>query len=186
LAWQTYAPLAHDGRKYGVKADSFPPLLDLPMRSHENFELALSGDQAPRELLRKNGWYLLDRGPRTPGDYQAYLQSSKAEFGIAKAGYIVSHCGWFSERSAAYLASGRPVVVQETGFSRWLPTGLGVLPFLTPDNAMAALDDLNARYDQHCRAARELVVEYFDYRKVLSQLIEQVYASLAAPHTMAV
>lgn len=176
LAWQTYAPVEHEGRKYGVKADSFGPFLDLPTRSRETFELALSGDQAPRDLLRSNGWNLLDRGPRTPSDYQSYLQASKAEFGIAKHGYVVSHCGWFSERSAAYLASGRPVVVQDAGFSKWLPCGLGVLPFGTPEEALAALDDLSANYEKHCRAARELVAEYFDAPRVLERLIEQATA----------
>ena len=176
LSWQTYAPMEHNGYRYGVKADSFKPLLDLPRRSRETFELALSGDQAPRDLLREHGWRLLDGGPLTTGEYQAYLQASKAEFGIVKHGYAVSRCGWFSERSAAYLASGRPVVVQDTGFTDWLPTGRGLLPYETPDDALDALENLDTNYESHCRTARELVAEYFDSRRVLSRLLEHVSA----------
>jgi hypothetical protein len=177
MAWQTYGPVEHDGRAYGVKADSFEPFLDLPRHRAESFELALGGHEAPRDVLARNGWRLLDRGPTSLDDYQAYLSSSKAEFGIAKAGYVVSDCGWFSERSAGYLASGRPVVVQSTGFEEWLPSGEGVLPFATPDEATAALDDLATHYERHCRAARELVTEYFDHKVVLGCLLERACAT---------
>jgi hypothetical protein len=177
LAWQTYSPIEHEGRRYGIKADSFRLLLDLPTRSRERFELALGGDQAPRDLLRENGWRLLDRGPRTPGEYQAYIRSSKAELGIAKHGYVTSHSGWFSERSAAYLASGRPIVAQNTGFTRWLSADRGVLPFDTPAGALSALDDLHAHYEAHCRAAREVAVEYFESGAVLSSLLDGAFGS---------
>lgn len=172
MAWRTYSTLEHEGQRYGAKADSFPPFMDLPIRSTEKFELALGGD-GPRELLAQNGWRLLERGPKSLTDYQEYLRGSKAEFGIAKEGYVVSRCGWFSERSAAYLASGRPVVVQDTGFPAWLPSGRGVLPFRTPDDALAALEDLNTHYERHCRDARDIVTEYFDFRRVLPNLIDE-------------
>ena len=119
---------------------------------------------------------------RTLDEYQAYLRTSRAEFGVAKAGYVVSASGWFSKRSAAYLASGRPVVVQSTGFEEWLPSGLGVLPFATPDDAMSALDDLATRYAEHCRASRDLVAAYFDHRIVLPRLIERAVGTPTAPH----
>ena len=124
-------------------------------RRHRGGPRWLRGSPLTRGL-RQNGWRLLDRGPRTLDEYQAYLRTSRAEFGVAKAGYVVSASGWFSERSVAYLASGRPVVVQSTGFEEWLPSGLGVLPFATPDDAMSALDDLATRYAEHCRASRDL------------------------------
>lgn len=177
MAWQTYDPVKYGGRTYGVKADSFEPFVDLPLQRTETFELALSGTTAPRDRLRRNGWRLLDRGPKSLDDYQSYLAGSRAEFGIAKAGYVVSASGWFSERSAAYLASGRPVVVQSTGFEHWLPAGLGILSFTTPDDAITALDDLEARYAQHCTASREVVSAYFDHKIVLSRMIEQVFAA---------
>jgi hypothetical protein len=85
---------------------------------------------------------------------------------------VVTRCGWFSERSAAYLASGRPVVVQDTGFSDWLETGSGVMAFNTPDEAVAGIEEINRRYDFHCRAAREIAREYFDACEVLPALIQ--------------
>jgi hypothetical protein len=96
-----------------------------------------------------------------------------AEFSLAKQGYWVSESGWFSERSAAYLASGRPVITQETGFSRWLPSGLGLLSFTSPDQAVSAIEDLKADYPRHCRAARAITEEYFDSRRILNELIER-------------
>jgi hypothetical protein len=91
---------------------------------------------------------------------------------VAKHGYVISRCGWFSERSAAYLATGRPTIVQDTGFSRWLPAGRGVMAFDDRDGALDAIDDLERHYATHCSAARELVAEYFDSRRVLTDLLE--------------
>ena len=105
--------------------------------------------------------------------YQEYIQRSRAEFSVAKEGYVVSRSGWFSERSAAYLASGRPVVVQDTGFSNWLPAGRGVLAFQNPEEALAGIDSVNSDYQAHCRAARALAEEHFDAGKVLPRLLEQ-------------
>ena len=93
---------------------------------------------------------------------------------MAKHGYVISRSGWFSDRSLAYLASGRPVLVQETGFSDWVQTGLGLIPFNTPDEAIAAIEEINSRYQIHSEAARELASEYFDSRKVLLNMIERV------------
>jgi hypothetical protein len=110
------------------------PYLELPAKLGPLFELAVGSATAPREMLRAKGWVMSDalEATRDPWTYQRYIQGSRAEFGVAKQGYVVSRSGWFSERSAAYLASGRPVVVQETGFSDWLRTDGGVVPFTTP------------------------------------------------------
>ena len=108
-----------------------------------------------------------------PWTYQAYIRQSRAELGVAKHGYVASHSGWFSERSACYLASGRPVLVQETGFSDWLPTGDGVLRFRTCDEALAGIEEIEARLAFHARAARELAATHFDARRVLAELVEQ-------------
>ena len=96
--------------------------------------------------------------------------------GIAKSGYIESRCGWFSDRSACYLASGRPVVAQDTGFSSFVPTGEGLLAFDDEDGARAAIDDLRGDYARHASAARELAARYFDSNRVLAGLLEQVGA----------
>jgi hypothetical protein len=175
MQWDSYKARDFGGQHFGMKSESFRPYMKLPSAAGRVFELALGNESAPREELVANGWLLRDPlGPtRDPWTYQRYIQQSKAEFGVAKHGYVVSRSGWFSERSAAYLASGRPALVQDTGFSDWLVTGAGVIPFSTPEEALAGVEEINARYDSHCRAAREIVRECFDAGKVLTSLIER-------------
>ena len=179
MQWDSYRVLEYDGRQYGMKSSSFPPYLDLPRRSGQQFELAMGSASAPREDLTRNGWGLRDplEVTRDPWTYQRFIADSRAEFGIAKAGYVACRSGWFSERSAAYLASGRPVIVQETGFSEWLSALDGVLTFATADEALAQVERLGRDYDAQCRAARRVAVEYFDARQVLSKLLDEVTAS---------
>ena len=112
----------------------------------------------------------------TPADYRRFIQGSKAEFGIAKSGYALSRCGWFSDRSACYLASGRPVLAQQTGFSRWLPTGEGLFAFETMDDVLSGIEAMNADYARHARAARAIAEEHFDSAKVLPNLLAQIGA----------
>jgi hypothetical protein len=171
-------PRDYKGHRYGRKSDSFEPYMALPQRTSEQLELALAGD-APRNELRKMGWLLCNplEVTQDPWTYQKYIQESKGEFSVAKHGYWVTNSGWFSERTACYLATGRPVVVQETGFSTWLSTGIGVIPFTTAEDACEAFQEINARYVFHCEAARALAEYYFDSRKVLNNLIEEVLAS---------
>lgn len=174
MLWASYPAREYGGVRYGMKSDSFGPFLDLPERAGPIFELAVGSPTAPRGLLRSKGWRLRD--PRAPTrdvrTYEQYIRRSKAEFSVAKHGYVVSRSGWFSERSVAYLASGRPVLVQETGFSDWLQTGSGVIPFATPEEALAGVEEINCRYEAHCRAARAIAEEYFDAGKVLPRLLE--------------
>ena len=102
-----------------------------------------------------NGWHLLDPGQvaRTPHSYQRFIQGSKAEFGIAKSGYVASRCGWFSDRSLCYLASGRPVLAQETGFSHLIPAGEGLFAIESTEDILAAIEELRSNYARHARAA---------------------------------
>ena len=181
MQWDSYPALEFGGHSYGMKSESFQEYLGLPRESSESFELALGSPSAPRSLLEKKGWRLLDpRVPtKDPWTYQGYLQASKAEFGVAKHGYVASRSGWFSERTCAYLASGRPAIVQDTGFTDWLPTGLGLMAFSSREEAMAGIDVLNQNYPEHCRAARELVGDYFEAGKVLTELLDQ--AGQSAP-----
>jgi hypothetical protein len=127
-----------------------------------------------RDDLAARGWKISDPREVTldPWTYQAFIRASKAEFGIAKHGYVASASGWFSERSAAYLACGRPVIHQETGFSNWLRADGGVLAFGTPDEALDRIEDLNRSFVRHCRQARDVVDAYFDFRRVLPALLE--------------
>jgi len=131
-----------------------------------------------RDLMafHENGWKLCDPADvaSTPWDYQLFIQGSKGEFGIAKSGYLLSRCAWFSDRSVCYLASGRPVIAQDTGFSRLLPTGTGLFTFDTMDQVLAGIDAMNTDYIRHARAARALAEEYFDSTKVLPRLLDHV------------
>lgn len=176
MQWDSYDSVDYEGVSYGLKSSSFPPYFDLPSSAGMSMELAAGSPTVPREKLRENGWSVVDpRAPtKTPWTYQHYIQESKAEFTVAKEAYAKTNCGWFSERSAAYMASGRPVVTQETGFSRVIPSGEGVLGFQSPQQARTALHEVHSRYDFHCRRAREIAEEYFDSDKVLTALLESV------------
>jgi hypothetical protein len=174
MQWESYPGREYNGQHYGMKSESFQSYLDLPVRAGSIFELAVGGETA-HAILSGKGWSVRDPlvVTRDPWSYEGFLRESKAEFSVAKHGYVVSRSGWFSERSAAYLASGRPVVVQETGFSDWLPVGAGVVPFSSPEEALAGIEEINSRYQHHCQAAREIAVEFFDARKVLPRLLEK-------------
>jgi hypothetical protein len=175
MQWDSYPAREHEGRRYGMKSESFGPYLDLPKRCGSPLELAVGSPSAPRELLRERGWIVADplEATRDPWTYQQYLRDSRAEFGVAKHGYVAAWTGWFSERSACYLATGRPVLVQDTGFTDWLPTAGGVVPFRTADEAVAGVREIECRYEFHARTARSLAIEIFDSDKVLSRLIER-------------
>ena len=179
MQWDSYRVLTHEGREFGMKSSSFPPYLNLPRRSGLQFRLAVGSATAPREDLARNGWALVDplEVTRDPWTYQQFIADSSAEFSVAKAGYVSSHSGWFSERSAAYLASGRPVIVQETGFSDWLSSGDGVLAFTTPDEAMSQLERLSRDYPDQCRAARAVASEFFNSERVLRGLLSEVMSA---------
>jgi hypothetical protein len=118
---------------------------------------------------------LLEAG--TPSRYRDFVQRSRAEISIAKSGYVISRCGWFSDRSACYLASGRPVVAQDTGLGNVLPTGRGLLLFRELDEAVAAIEEVERDYQAHATVARKLAIDHFDARGVLRRLLEQIGVS---------
>ena len=175
MQWNSYDAVEHGAVRYEMKSGSFMPFIDLPARAGPVFELAIGSSSAPRALLTSKGWKLRDPFDvaSDPWTYQQYIQESKAEFTVAKHGYVVSRSGWFSERSAGYLASGRPVVCQDTGFSDWLPSGSGVIPFTTVEDALGAVEHVQNNYEFHCRGARDLAAAYFDSDTVLRALIEE-------------
>jgi hypothetical protein len=133
-------------------------------------------------MLRDANWGLasIDAVSSDPWKYQEFIQQSRAELGITTAGYLTSQCGWFSERSIGYLASGRPVLQQNTGFADWLPCGAGVFAFGSADEAAHAIAHIESNYDAHCRSARELAEEYFAAPRVLNPLIETAMSSVNA------
>ena len=154
----------------GNKDKQFVQFLDLPAQTDQPIELAVNG---PQELLRAHGWLVVD-GMTVSGDlnkYRDYVQCSKAEFSVAKHLYVATRSGWFSDRSECYLASGRPVVVQETGFSKYLPTGEGLIAFSNLEEAVEGITRINRDYKLHSRKAREIAREFFDARVVLPQLL---------------
>jgi hypothetical protein len=184
MQWDSYPACEYKGNRYGMKSESFRDYIDLPEKGTDSiFEIAMGSPSAPRDVLRSKGWTLCNplEISRDPWTYQRYIQQSKGEFSVAKHGYVVSQSGWFSERSMVYLASGRPVVIQDTCFSDWLETGSGVLPFNTPEEALAGIEDINRRYEFHCRAARAVAEEYFDARKVLRRLVECAMNTVPTP-----
>jgi hypothetical protein len=183
MLWDSYAEREWDGMRWGMKSQEMERLLDLPARCGPRFELALGGHTAPQDRLLALGWQLRDplAVSLDPWSYQDYLRGSRAEFGAAKHGYVASGSGWFSERTANYLALGRPAVVQDTGFSRHLPTGEGLFAFDDAQGAAAAIDAVESNYARHASAARELVAEHFDASRVLTRLLEQATRSALAP-----
>lgn len=175
INWSAYGDREHEGKVYGQKDREFEPFFALPNDAGEHMEMAVMAPDSVRERLKSGGWRLADplEVSRDPWSYQRYLRNSRAEFGVAKHGYVSTRCGWFSDRSSAYLATGRPVVVQDTGFSDFLPCGEGLLAYRTPAEAVAALRRLDDDYGAHRRAARAVAEEYFDARRVLTDLLEK-------------
>ena len=177
--WRGYGSIEWEGRHLGQKAHSLRKLLALPELTSEQLVLALNihpGEDRDLSALRDHGWGLVDptEVAGSPRRYADFVRGSKGEIGIAKEGYFESRCGWFSDRSACYLASGRPVVAQETGFSRHLPVGEGLLAFTTSEEAAAMIEAIGADYALHADAARGLGEDLFDSRRVLTRLLDRL------------
>ena len=181
MNWTSYNPVVHDGRTYGQKDVEFMRFLNLPRQVAPTvLEVAVNEGKTrrtPRALLAHHGWHVVDPALVCPDldRYRQYVESSKAEWSVAKNGYVVGQAGWFSCRSACYLAAGRPVVVQDSGFRPVLPVGEGLLAFTTMEEAVEAIRDVEANYSRHARAARAIAETCFDAGKVLSRLIEDSF-----------
>jgi hypothetical protein len=179
--WRGYGSIEHNGVFYGQKAHSLRRFFTLPSRTKEKFLLAMAihaDEGKDLAALADNGWRLLEPASvaGTPTDYQRFIQGSKAEFGIAKSGYVAARCGWFSDRSVCYVASGRPVLAQDTGFGRFLPTGAGLFSFTDGEDVLDGIEALQRDYLGHARAARDLAEEFFDSDKVLARLLQRIGA----------
>ncbi len=179
MNWTSYKDIEFDGKSYGQKDREMKAMLDLPGKVRPiNLELAIAAGKTrrpPKKMLEQRGWGVVDPD-LVCGDvdaYRNYIQTSRGEWSVAKHGYVAGKTGWFSCRSACYLASGRPVVVQDTGFSSVLPIGEGVLTFNTVNEAADALREVEANYQTHSRAARGFAEDYFAADKVLSDMVER-------------
>jgi hypothetical protein len=173
-----YGSIEVGGQVFGLKVHEFRKFWDLPTKARGSFELALSihpGDEADRQQLEDRGWVLADPVAASAGAerFRTYVQRSSAEFSVAQGVYVGTRCGWFSDRTVRYLAAGRPALVQDTGFSEILPTGLGLVAFTTLDEAVAGAEDIVARYDDHAAAAREIAADWFAAERVLPAFCEQ-------------
>jgi hypothetical protein len=181
-AWRgPWAPVEYEGERYGLRVHEFRRFAAMPRESGFDFEIALDidpEDHADASRLVDGGWRLSD--PRsvsgTPEHYHRYVRSSLAEFGIAKEMYVHARTGWVSDRTACYLASGRPAIVQDTGLDGTIETGLGLLTFSTPEEGMSAARAVHTDWHRHARAARALAVEHFDSDRVLGRLLHEVAA----------
>src|SRR5712692_3911927 len=152
--------------------------IDAQRHFHRPVEVALSiypQDQEDLHLLEQHGWQVVDPRiyTRDPWAYRSYIAHSRAELGIAKNAYVKARSGWFSDRSAAYLAASKPVLVQDTGLAGHLPLGTGLVAFRTLEELVEAIHDLDARYTEHCNRARKLAEEYFSAEKVLGTMLAE-------------
>jgi hypothetical protein len=179
-SWRgTYGPVEYEGKTFGLKVHEFRKFLELPQRAPGRFEVALDihpDDAADRERLLQHGWVLTDpvEASGDPERFRSYIQASGAEFSVAQGIYVATNSGWFSDRTVRYLASGKPVLVQDTGFSRTLPASEGLVAFRTLDEAAAGATMIITDYERHARAARTIAEEFFDSDKVLGNLVEQL------------
>jgi hypothetical protein len=173
MHWAAGSDVTVDGCVYGHKNREFERFIELPRRTSQEFVLAVGG-KSPRDRLQVHGWKLADplKVTATIDAYKRFIAGSRADFGIAKHAYVASRSGWFSDRSTCYLASGRPVLHQDTGFTDWLPSEEGVLAFSDVDDVLEALKCLDADYGRHAQAARRIAEEYFEAATVIGRMLD--------------
>jgi hypothetical protein len=173
-----YGPISYDGKTFGLKVHEFRKFIELPERVPQTFEIALDihpAEEKDLDLLDRHGWRLVDPKATVPDPdaFRRYVQGSGAEFSVAQGVYVETGSGWFSDRTVRYLASGKPALVQDTGFGRNYPVDEGLVAFRTPGEAVAGAGRIGRDYDKHCRAARALAEEYFDSDRVLGRFVEE-------------
>jgi hypothetical protein len=177
MAWQPNdGAVTVDGIVYGGKHVEFGKFMDVPRRTPQRLELAIGGGLPPIDRLRRHGWHIVDAYAVSsdPWKYRDYICTSKAEFSVAKQAYVATRSGWFSGRSACYLAAGKPVIVQDTGFSEHIPTGDGILAFSTEEEALDAITRITRDYQHHAAAASSIAREFFDSGRVLQDFLTTV------------
>lgn len=175
MNWRSHRTIQFEGKSYGQKDEEFLKFLGLPGRTTTALEIAASGS-VPTEMLLAAGWRVrdADRVAETVESYLEYIALSRGEFSVAKNVFVATNSGEFSERSGCYLASGRPVVAQETGFSSHLPCGHGLFAVRSQEEAAAALDEIEGDYESHSRWAREIAHEYLDAEPVMRRFMNEI------------
>lgn len=176
MNWQSHKPCTYRGRTFGQKDVEFSQFMELPRRISAGMELAVSGSNTPRAEIEAAGWQIRDAQEvtMTYDAYRDYIHSCRGEFSVCKNVFVALNTGWFSDRSAAYLASGRPVVLQDTGFGRHLPVGEGLFAVRDIDEASAAIAEIEANFDHHSSKAREIACEHLEAETVLHRFLNEV------------
>ncbi len=179
MSWGYFGgDLVHKGVKYDAKATEYARFHDLPKRTRVPLVLAVGGEHQPADQIRADGWQWIDgrEVSRTPDAYRQFIAQSAGEWSIAKNVYVATRSGWFSSRTACYLAAARPAVVQDTGWRRYIPSGEGVIAFETIDQAVAALEEVRAHYSRHRKAAWAIARDCLSAEKVLPHMIDTIYS----------
>jgi len=176
MNWNPDKRVEHDGKEYGHKDIEFEKIMSLPSKVNEMMEVAVSGKKIPWQRLNENGWQAkkADDISISATSYLNYIAGSKAEFSVAKQAFVSTQCGWFNDRSGYYLGFGKPVILQETGFSQILPTGKGLLSFTNIEEAADAIKMVSLDYSMHSKAAREFAFEYMDAGKVIRKFLDKI------------
>ncbi len=174
-----YDAIDYGGTMLGLRVHEFRKFMDLPRRVDAGFRVALEidpSDSNDLERLESGGWQLVD--PRAvagdPAAYLAFVRGSLAELTVAKGIYVALRTGWLGDRTACYLASGKPALVQDTGLAGHYPLGEGLLAFSTLEEAAEGVRDIQRDYPRHASAARRLAEKHFDARLVLGRLLEEL------------
>lgn len=176
-AWKVFGDLCHQGIWYRSKAYEFQKFIDLPRQTAQPIEIVLRedwGETSIYNILKERGWIIRDGSASVGANLDSYLdfiRNSRADLGIAKHAYVKACSGWFSDRAAHYLASGRPVLHQATGFERNYPVGEGILIFSDLESLVHSIESLNDDYSRHCKASIEFAAEYLDYKKVIPPVL---------------
>lgn len=177
MNWKSYENVKYNGVTYGQKDIEFEKFLALPELVNVSLEVAVSGlGEAKAEILKQQGWSINSAQKVTfsVDSFRAYLSNCRGEFSVCKNMYTATSSGWFSDKSAAYMASGRPVVVQETGFSQYLPVGEGLFAVNDVTEAKNAIDIIESNYQWHCEKAWEIAREYLEANKVLGKFLTEL------------
>jgi hypothetical protein len=176
MSWRAHRPIEHRGRTYGQKDVEFERFVELPRLTDVALEVSVSGPGVPGERLRAGGWHVRDAHETAVSfdAYRDYIAGSRGELSVCKNVFVDTWSGWFSDRSACYLASGRPVMLQDTGWSEHLPTGEGLFAVRTAGDAAAAIEEIELDYERHSKAARRIAEEHLATDVVLRRLLEEI------------
>ena len=179
MTWDYFrGKLIYQGQQYHGKPPEYDRFHDLPKRTNVPVALAIAGHKTPHEQIKQDGWRTIDAQTATitPESYIKFIGDSFGEWSIAKHVFVHTRSGWFSCRTACYLAAGRPAVVQDTGWSKFLPTGQGLFAFSTMDEAIEGLYRVMSDPVRHCEGAYDIAREYLAPDRVLPPMIEAIFA----------